>query len=88
MTTALPAASIRRRTAFVLPESLIARLDQMAVTTGQSRSHVLEALLAGELAQAERDPDALLYDSRKDEPDLSLNQCPELLARIERLLAE
>jgi hypothetical protein len=77
----------KRSTSFALSPDLLKRVDDLSKITRRSRSELAEKFLEMGLKAFEKqvDTDALLYDSRKSEKDILLEDCREILRRIEKL---
>ena len=87
MATILKPKMKKRATSFALSPDLLKKVDDLSRVTRRSRSELAEKFLelGLEAFEKEVDTDALLYDSRKPEKDVLLQDCAEILRRIEKL---
>lgn len=87
MATMLKPKMKKRSTSFALSPGLLKKVDDLSKATRRSRSELAETFLEMGLEAFEQqvDTDALLYDARKAEKDILLQDCTELVRRIQKL---
>jgi metal-responsive CopG/Arc/MetJ family transcriptional regulator len=87
MATLIKPKSKKRSTSFALSSELLKKVDDLSRATNRSRSELAEKFLEMGLEVFEKqvDADALLYDARKQEKDILLKDCKEILRRLEKL---
>ncbi len=87
MTTLMKPKVKKQAASFSLSPHLLERVDALSKATRRSRSELAEKFMEMGLDsfEAQVDTDALLYDSRKQEKDILLKDCEDLVKRIQRL---
>jgi hypothetical protein len=87
MATVLKPKTKKRSTSFALSPDLVKKVDELSRATKRSRSELAERFLEMGLEAFEKqiDTDALLYDARKHEKDILLNDCADLIRRLQKL---
>lgn len=87
MTTLMKPKVKKQAASFSLSPHLLKRVDALSKATRRSRSELAEKFMEMGLDsfEAQVDTDALLYDSRKQEKDILLKDCEDLVKRIQRL---
>ncbi|MGH7229911.1 MAG: ribbon-helix-helix protein, CopG family [Nitrospiraceae bacterium] len=87
MATILRPKMKKRATSFALSPGLVKKVDELSRATRRSRSELAETFLEMGLEAFEKqvDTDALLYDARKHEKDVLLNDCAEIIRRLQKL---
>jgi metal-responsive CopG/Arc/MetJ family transcriptional regulator len=87
MATMLKPKSRKRVTSLAISEELLHKVDHLSKLTRRSRSELAEEFLTRGISvyEQEVDTDGLLYDSRKAEKDILLQDCGDILKRIRKL---
>ncbi|MEP6600812.1 MAG: ribbon-helix-helix domain-containing protein [Nitrospirota bacterium] len=87
MATILKPKSKKQSTSLALSPELVRKVDDLSRATKRSRSELAEKFLEMglEAFEKETDTDAFLYDARKDEKDVMMKDCTDILRRIEKL---
>ena len=87
MATMFKIKTKKRTTSLALSPGLLKRVDDLSRATKRSRSELAERFLEMGLEAFEKevDTDALLYDARKDEKDILLSDCTDILRRLKKL---
>ena len=87
MATLLKPKMKKRSTSFALSPNILKKVDDLSKATRRSRSELAETFLEMGLEAFEKqvDTDTLLYDARKSEKDVMLQDCTEILQRIQKL---
>ncbi len=87
MATIFPPKARKRSTSFALSSDLLKKVDDLSRVTKRSRSELAEKFMEMGLEAFEKevDIDALLYDTRKQEKDLLLTECADILRRVKKL---
>lgn len=87
MATLIKPKTKKRSASFALSSELLKKVDDLSRATNRSRSELAEKFLEMGLEAFEKqvDADALLYDARKQEKDILLKDCKEILRRLEKL---
>jgi hypothetical protein len=77
----------KRSASFALSHHLLKKVEDLSKATRRSRSELAETFLEMGLEAFERqvDTDALLYDVRKQEKDILVKDCLDILRRLEKL---
>lgn len=87
MATLLKPKNKKRATSLALSSDLLKKLEDLSRGTKRSKSELAETFieLGLEAFEKERDTDALVYDARREESDVLLQDCTELLRRLKSL---
>jgi metal-responsive CopG/Arc/MetJ family transcriptional regulator len=87
MAMLLKPKSKKQSTSLALSPELVRKVDDLSRATKRSRSELAEKFLEMglEAFEKETDTDAFLYDARKDEKDVMMKDCTDILRRIEKL---
>lgn len=87
MTTILKPRRKKRVTSLALSEDLLKRVEDLSRATKRSKSELAETFLERglEAFEAEVDTDTLLYDARKEEKDVLLKDCKDILRRLQKI---
>ncbi len=87
MPTLLKPKVKKQAASFSLSPHVLEKVDALSKATRRSRSELAEKFLEMglEAFEAQVDTDALLYDSRKQEKDVLLKDCADIVRRIQRL---
>ena len=77
----------KRSASFALSPDILKKVGDLSRVTKRSRSELAEKFLEMGLEAFEEqvDTDAFLYDARKAEKDVLLQDCTDILRRIEKL---
>src|SRR5437660_5320738 len=79
--------SKKQSMSLALSPKLVKKIDDLSRTSRCSRSEPAKNFpeMGLEAFEKETDPDAFLYDARKNEKDVMLKNCTNILGRIEKV---
>ena len=87
MATIIKPRNKKQVASFALSPGLLKKVADLSKATKRSKSELAETFLELGLDTFEKqlDTDALIYDARRDEKDILLKECTEILRRVKMM---